>query len=269
MTQDYQKELDYLARVPLALGLERLSEAALYKEVLLSQPVLDLGCGDGLFAQLAFGDTLAFGVDPDSRELRVSGNSSGPYQSVIQAFGSDIPLADCSVGSVVSNSVLEHIRDVRAVIAEAHRILRPSGAFIVTVPSNRFEHFGGIATVLKALGLQVTRERWCKFYNRFWRHYHAYSQKSWCEIFESAGFEITESFTYNPERACRRNDLLAPFGALGKFQKLIFNRWVLIPSLRRLFFQPFIRSLVSKATQNSRATVDGGLVYIAARKRVS
>lgn len=268
MTQHYEKELEYLSRVPLALGLERLAEAALFEKNSFAQPVLDLGCGDGLFARLAFDDSLSFGLDPNARELKVSGSSSGPYQSVLQALGSDIPLPSSSVGTVVSNSVLEHIREVQAVITEVHRILRPSGAFIVTVPSDRFEHFGAIARVLGSLGFHAAQQRWRKLYNSFWRHHHAYSRESWCEIFESAGFEITESHTYNPGQACLRNDMLAAFGAPGKLQKLIFNRWIFLPSLRRLLLQPFIRSLVIAARKNSGPTLEGGLVYIAARKRV-
>lgn len=44
-----------------------------------------------------------------------------------------IDLPDESVGTVICNHVLEHVNDKKA-IAEVHRILKPDGLFIVSVP---------------------------------------------------------------------------------------------------------------------------------------
>lgn len=46
-----------------------------------------------------------------------------------------IPYKDCSVDLLVSNSVLEHIYDVEAVVREIHRVLKPGGYLYLCVPS--------------------------------------------------------------------------------------------------------------------------------------
>lgn len=266
MTSSLSQSVDYLSNVPLALGLERLAEAYLYEKLELSKPILDLGCGDGLFARLAFNDGIDFGLDPDERELEIAGSTDGPYSRVIRSLGSEIPLADSSVGTVFSNSVLEHIENLGPVLEDVFRILVPSGSFVVTVPSDKFEEYGALARILGHLNLNRTKRAWCRFYNTFWRHYHAYDEASWRTVFESAGFEIVEAFSYNGKTACLRNDLLVPLGALGKLQKKLFNRWVLLPRVRKEFLKVGWHLLGKKPEKDSRPISSGGLVYIACRK---
>lgn len=266
MTPSISQSVDYLSNVPLALGLERLAEAYLYEELELPQPILDLGCGDGLFARLAFDDGIDFGLDPDERELDIAGSTDGPYSRVIRSVGSEIPLADSSVGTVFSNSVLEHIENLEPVLKDVFRILVPSGSFVVTVPSDKFEEYGALACILGHLNLNRTKKAWCRFYNTFWRHYHAYNRASWCTVFESAGFEIVEAFSYNSKAACLRNDLLVPLGALGKLQKKLFNRWILFPSVRKKILKLGWPVLGKNPEKDCRPISSGGLLYIACRK---
>jgi SAM-dependent methyltransferase len=266
MSLSDERSVAYLSKVPLALGLERIAEANLYKEEDLARPILDLGCGDGLFARLAFSRPLDFGVDPDTRELEVAAAEPHAYEQVICAFGSDIPLPDNSVGTVISNSVLEHIQELNPVLLEVFRILKPSGKFVATIPSDKFEEYSAVARVLGFLKMPRAKAAWCFRYNRFWRHYNAHNQSTWREIFEAAGFEVSEIHNYNSERACLRNDLLAPFGAAAKAQKIILNRWVTFPGFRRKIFEFLWPRLKMIPIENSNALPGGGLVFIEARK---
>jgi SAM-dependent methyltransferase len=261
-----ERALTYLSKVPLALGLERLAEASLYQEEELARPILDLGCGDGLFATLAFSLPLDFGVDPQRRELEVAGSLPSPYRELICAYGSDIPLPDNFVGSVVTNSVLEHIQELEPVLRETLRILKPSGKFVATIPLDKFEEYSSVAQILGLLRLGRAKESWCRLYNRFWRHHHAYNQAEWVKMFEASGFEVMKTHIYNSRRACLRNDLLAPFGAPAKAQKILFNRWTTLPNLRKKFLATFWRSLEATAVRDSSLTKEGGLIYIEARK---
>lgn len=95
-------------------------------------PVLDFGCGDGLFFdQLARYGTPE-GVETDQRLL----SENGPWRSKI----STEPLRpDASqqgrYGLIVALDVLEHIADPAPVLAELARRLRPGGLFVATVPA--------------------------------------------------------------------------------------------------------------------------------------
>ncbi len=52
----------------------------------------------------------------------------------VVADAHSLPFADGSIGSIICEVVLEHVADARKVVAEAHRVLRPGGAFFFIVP---------------------------------------------------------------------------------------------------------------------------------------
>jgi len=65
----------------------------------------------------------------------------GRYPGVhIVASLEKIPYKDSSVDLLVSNSVLEHIQDYRAVIEEIYRVLKPGGYLYLCVPSFCLRH---------------------------------------------------------------------------------------------------------------------------------
>jgi SAM-dependent methyltransferase len=103
----------------------------------LSAPIADFGCGDGSFAAVLF-DALDFGIDIDPEALAIAAQF-GIYRNLVHADAQCIPLPDESIGSVFSNSVLEHVNDPEAAVREISRILRPGGRFLFTVPVKQFE----------------------------------------------------------------------------------------------------------------------------------
>lgn len=103
---------------------------------LLERPVLDFGCGDGSFAAVLF-EKVDFGVDIDEDALAVA-KEFGIYGELLKSDGRRIELPDGAVGSVFSNSVLEHVSNLNDALAEISRVLRPGGTFILSVPVVRF-----------------------------------------------------------------------------------------------------------------------------------
>ena len=69
--------------------------------------------------------------------------------NVVVADGQRLPFKDASFESCLCSETLEHIPDDRKVISEIHRILKPVGYFIMTVPNylailgakNRIAHY--------------------------------------------------------------------------------------------------------------------------------
>ena len=63
---------------------------------------------------------------------------------VLQGRGDWQPFPDHYFASAVSNSVLEHISNIQAVLNETSRVLKPNSPFVMTMPSHFFtEYLGG------------------------------------------------------------------------------------------------------------------------------
>lgn len=56
--------------------------------------------------------------------------------AVVRADATALPVAPASLDLVVAFDILEHIPDDDAAVAEAHRVLRPGGTFLVAVPAD-------------------------------------------------------------------------------------------------------------------------------------
>lgn len=256
--------LGYLAHVPAALAIERLVEGHLLREKSFIRPVLDIGCGDGLFASMLFEDKVDEGLDYDPEETARAA-ASGRYAHVTTGSATDMPLPDTSFATVFSNSVLEHIPGVEHVMSETFRVLQPGGVFHFTVPTTRFEEQSLPHRLLSALGLKKAATRFGKTYNSFWRHYNVHDLEGWCSLARAAGFEIREAHTYCPPRVARLNDFLAPFAFPTAITRRVLNRWVVSPRLREILL-PGLASALEHWTKTCAQERDGVLCCVSAVK---
>jgi SAM-dependent methyltransferase len=253
----------YVGLAPLALAIERSMECELLTQMPFKRPILDIGCGDGLFAKILFAERIDTGIDPNAIEL-ASAKNLDAYVDLLECRGDAVPRPDASYRTVFSNSVLEHIPNLKPVLREVHRLLLPGGIFYVTVPSDRFEQYAWISRVLVRLNLSSLQTRFRIFYNRFWRHYHCYAPECWAQLLKECGFEVVTVRSYAPRAICTFNDLLAPFAAVSLVTKRATNRWTLFPKLRRVLFAPLI-AIVGGLLRDADPR-EGGLVFLAVRK---
>ncbi|HEY2122627.1 MAG TPA: class I SAM-dependent methyltransferase [Chthoniobacterales bacterium] len=253
----------YVACAPLALAFERSLECRILSEQTFERPILDLGCGDGLFARILFADPIDTGIDPSEQELRKAARAR-IYQELIRCPGSAIPKPDGAYKTVFSNSVLEHIPDLLPVLAEVHRILAPGGSFYFTVPADNFEVWSAINQFLLALGLKSQSRKYRHFFNRFWKHHHAYPESRWKELAEQARFEVANIFRYDPPRVALGNDMAVFFALPSMLLNKFFGRWVLWPKLRRIVLRPFFALFDSWLNPLKHA--EGCLVFVQAVK---
>jgi SAM-dependent methyltransferase len=257
--------LAYMAHAPLALAFERSLEVRLYARLVVQRPVLDLGCGDGLFAKLLFGEPVETGVDPDPAEL-ARARERGAHRELLACAGDHVPKPDGTYGTVFSNSVLEHIPELEPVFREVHRLLVPGGRFYFTVPTERFSRYTGTSRLLEALGLHRLAARYRRAYDGFWRHVHAYPPQEWTALGRRAGFELVESRLYDPRGVCLLNDLLVPLSLPTLLLRRLLNRWTLFPAMRRILVYP-VFLLARAVLAGGEEAPEGGLVFVALVKR--
>lgn len=96
--------------------------------------VLDVGCGTGHMAQwLSIRGHSVAGLDARPEGLRAM-RRARPEADLVQAEAAHLPLADASFDVVLMLDVLEHVDDA-ASLKQVHRVLRPGGWVILSVPA--------------------------------------------------------------------------------------------------------------------------------------
>jgi len=260
--------LNYMSSAPLALAFERYQECRILGQVPFRRPVLDLGCGDGLFAHLLFDEPIDTGIDPNPRELKRARRHQC-YLELIEGVGSAVPKPSGAYQTIFSNSVLEHIPVLEPVFREVHRLLAPGGRFYMTVPTPLFEQFTVLNSLLTGIGLERLAARYRRFCSRvIWRQQHYHTREEWQSIAESHGFLPTDAATYDPKRICLLNDALYPLAGMSLLSRCVFDRWVLWPRLRRITMRPMCR-IVERFLEGGLRADRGGLVFLALEKAAS
>ena len=220
----------HLRDLPAFRALLRAVEARFYQDLLpLAEPVLDVGCGDGHFASVAFPRPLAAGIDPAAGVLREAWQR-GAYHLLAQSLGNALPYPDGHFATVVSNSVLEHIPAVEPVLAEIARVLQPGGRFLFCVPGDHFAELLFFPQLLRGLRLEGLARAYERYFNRISRHHHCDGPAVWQARLEEVGLRLTDSFYYFSARANHALDLGHYVGAPSLVAKKLLGRWILVPT---------------------------------------
>ncbi len=216
----------HLRELPYFRALLRAVEARFYREFELRAPVLDLGCGDGHFATIAFERPLDVGLDPWSGPIREAARRGG-YLSLVQADGGRMPFPDNYFNCAVSNSVLEHAVHIDQVLGEVGRVLKPGALFLFCVPNHNFSASLSIGRWMDRLGLHSLGEGYRRFFNRIARHQHLDPPEVWQARLSSAGFEIERWWHYYSPAAMRVSEWGHYLGLPSLVSRIITGRWIL------------------------------------------
>ena len=98
--------------------------------------VLDVGCGvgDTLATLSTLPDTELHGIEYSAATLTRAKRLLGARAELRQGSATALPYDDAYFDCITCSEVLEHLPDDRAALAECHRVLRPGGKLVVTVP---------------------------------------------------------------------------------------------------------------------------------------
>jgi ubiquinone/menaquinone biosynthesis C-methylase UbiE len=221
-----------LKTVPAFRALLRAVESRFYRQLgqqgLIQEPLLDIGCGDGHFAQVTFDAPLTVGIDPWQGPLRKA-QRAGAHRLVIHGWGDRMPFPDNHFQTVISNSVLEHIPDVQAVLNEASRVLQPDGTLIITMPSHYFTQFLGGADFLAGLGLTGLAERYRTLFNAISRHAHTDPPEQWATRLAQAGFRVERWQYYFSQGALQTLEWGHAQGLPSAVIHALTGQWIIAP----------------------------------------
>ena len=202
----------------------------------MKYPLLDLGCGEGLFTSVLFGarvnrkydayeaidfskpdiyDThtelprdffitrpkpIGFGVDIKESAVRKAKNA-GIYDDVRRGDIRKLPFEKCSVSSVFSN-MIDDIKkdDLETVFREIGRVLKSNGHFIFTTPTERFRKFLLYYNKAQSSKKRGDTDKY-KLYSAFDRGRSEWEPRPlsiWRGLFKKVSFEMVEYIEYAP-----------------------------------------------------------------------
>ncbi|KUK46604.1 MAG: hypothetical protein XD73_0515 [Anaerolinea thermophila] len=236
-----------LRQLPYFRGFLRAVEGRFYEEIELIEPILDVGCGDGVFAAITFEKPLKIGFDP-SLQMLGEAASNGAYGHVLCAGGGAIPFEDASYATVISNSVLEHIPMLDEVIEEVYRVLKPGGQFIFCVPNDNLLKNLSVSNFFDSIKLHGLANAYRSFFNTISRHHHADPFEVWEPRLRKHHFHIVHWWNYFSPDDLHTLEWGHYRGLHSLLNKKIFKKWVLFPYHGNFFIPE--RSLRKKYNQD-------------------
>lgn len=205
----------FIKNSPVSHALIRGLESQIFEKLKIKSPSLDLGCGDGSFALLTFGrGKIDVGLDKNEEEIEKVGEK-GIYKKTVVADAQKLPFVDKKFKTIISNSVLEHVKNPDKVLGECFRVLVPGGKLIFTIPGKRDRKYWFWAKIFNGL--------YTYFKDRLMGHSEFYDKDVWIEKLKKAGFREIEVFSYVPKKTVILLDFLVPFGFFYYLTKRIFG----------------------------------------------
>lgn len=121
-------------------GFDRESEYVLYRALLGAPkgPVVDLGCGTGLFTRRLARDldgVAVVGLDvsrPMIEEALAQAREASSVVDFVRAEVPDLPFQAASLGAVLQAGSLPFFADLDGLLAEIARVLRPRGRYVAS-----------------------------------------------------------------------------------------------------------------------------------------
>ncbi|MDX1616961.1 MAG: class I SAM-dependent methyltransferase [Candidatus Promineifilaceae bacterium] len=251
----------HLKTVPAFRALLRAVETRFYQQLTLAEPILDLGCGDGHLASMAFDAPLAVGVDPWWGPLQKARRAQ-THELLICGNGHLMPFAKDYFASVISNSVLEHIPNVQAVLQETNRILRPDGLFVFTTTSHLFEQNLAGAKLLERLRLRPAADAYRRLFSFISRCAHNDTPERWGQRLAMAGFGIERWQYYFSSSALRALEIGHLQGLPAACLHALTGHWILAPWRSNLaWVEQWLRPLYEEPYPS-----EGAMLLFVARK---
>ncbi len=260
--------LQHLTQVPLHRALVRTAEAYWVRRVALEPPVLDAGCGDGIFATLALPGKADVGVDLDHASLSEAAARRW-HRLIVQSRLEALPIASGSLGSIVCNSVIEHVPAIDSALAELARALRPGGMLVLTTPTPTFTEMLLTYRLLSLAGLRGLADAYGAWFNRMSRHHHFFDLPTWEAKLKAVGLELIAFRHYLADTAMATFELAHYLEAFRLIIKRLSRRWVLFPRVARR--SPTVRLKARLVASLCARTPEGraGYVLLVARKHLA
>jgi len=253
----------YFPYTPAALCIKECARLSVMRRYPCPGPVLDVGCGDGLFARMAFDNVDVWGIDIDAVEGRWAAASKA-YTQVILGDVTRVTLPETFFSTCVANCSLEHVPRIDLALKNILRSLRPGGLAYLFVPSAGWASHLTSARLLTELGAPALGARIERSIDRVFKHHHLYDEQGWRRVVEQSGLQIVElEPVLSTATTVAFEAFLLPSLA-GLLNKRLTTRWTNFPNVRKLFARP-VYELIRSIMDRSDASPTGEFLIVARR----
>ncbi len=258
---------DYFAYAPAALALRECVRLAAMRGVELPEPILDVGCGDGIFARLCYPDRQVWGIDINPNEVRRA-QSTATYSTLICGSVTTTDLPSGYFKSAIANCSLEHVPDISGAFRTISKALAPGAPFVLIVPTPDWTHELIVPRVLEAVGLGALARSYRDGLDQIFYHVHLYDPKRWEALLAAEGFVVDRVEPIVSSGVTGAFDVLLYPSVSGWLVKKLTGRWTLMPAVRRALAvvpRSVVRALAS-ALRRDVESMKPGEIVIHARK---
>jgi len=188
-----------------AIVILRSLEAKLISSWEFKEPILDLGCGDGIFSSILLPEHKIIGLDFKLKNT---------LKAKKRKFYSDLMVCDArrlgfkkkTFNTILMNCFIEHIvgTDLMDVLSEANRILKDRGRIYITLNSKTFGDSDPVIVFLKRIGCSALCALWEKYKNKRLALYSLKDYPYWDKLFKDTNFDIIDYRRYLPSDSEKR-----------------------------------------------------------------
>lgn len=185
------------------MNLWRAWEYAAYQHYKLTEPVLDVGCGDGNFFRLVWPNVSdVLGIDMDASVVQAA-RRSGVYREVHVAPAHQLSVQAGSFASAFANCSLEHMDHLPEVLASISRSVRTGGPFLLSVVTDKFLEWATLPLLVDWLEQPERAQTLRAEYKAYHHLANPLPVERWAEHLEEAGFKVEEHVPILPEVTSR------------------------------------------------------------------
>lgn len=172
-----------------------------------SGPVLDIGCGNGIYTQWLARKTAqntnasaspTFGIDHNLKNLEWA-KTEFPEVRFLMGNGEALPFPEKYFGAVMLTEVLEHTRCDQSTLREIARVTQPGGVLLFSTPHTGLFGFLDPDNLLNRFfdtvrKLKIPRPGGGRFYENFRYDYHRHYSLEQLEELLGEDWEIEEVY---------------------------------------------------------------------------